>query len=325
MVVRMKIVVFLQKNYFMKHIIIVIYLGCLLCSITYSQSNTFDKNEEIFNSYIQNINNETSLDSLFIKTALYYVNTPYDYSSCNMSEVKILENVNETYYPSGYVSRDESEKLIVNLQEMDCVTFIENCLALYLAVLSDSTSFDMFKQQLQKIRYRNGIINGYTSRLHYTLDWIYDNTSKGIILDKTQQMGGNKLSIKLNYMSNHNQYYEHLINHPTDIQKIKKIEKEISYRSCYYYIPKEFVSSKQLYIKTGDIICFTTSIEGLDVSHMGIAYWENDKILTFIHASKSHEKGKVIVNQQSIHDYCISRKSITGIIVLRLHDSCTNN
>ena len=63
------------------------------------------------------------------------------------------------------------------------------------------------------------------------------------------------------------------------------------------------------------IIAFTTSINGLDVTHTGFAY-QKDGELTFIHASSA--KNKVIIDSLTLSDYCNLQKSSTGIIVAKL-------
>ena len=68
-------------------------------------------------------------------------------------------------------------------------------------------------------------------------------------------------------------------------------------------------------IATGDVVMFTSSIPGLDVSHMGITYWDEDK-LTFIHASTRDKK--VVVNPTTIDAYTKNNKNITGIMIGRL-------
>ena len=44
-----------------------------------------------------------------------------------------------------------------------------------------------FADNLQKIRYRDGVIDGYTSRLHYTSDWIENGVRQGFLEDVTAQ------------------------------------------------------------------------------------------------------------------------------------------
>jgi len=44
------------------------------------------------------------------------------------------------------------------------------------------------RAQLQLVRYRGGIIDGYPSRLHYTTDYWYDNERKGVLKVVTRQI-----------------------------------------------------------------------------------------------------------------------------------------
>jgi len=238
---------------------------------------------------------KTSIDSAMIQAAFYFLNTPYVAGT--------LESPDST-----------KEALVINLHELDCTTFVENCLALSRTLQLLSPDYDSFLRELQKIRYRKGLINGYVSRLHYTTDWIYDNADKGIIEDVTYALGGRKFKPNVYFMSSNPQKYPHLAKDSDAVRQIAVIEKSINARNTYYYIPKKEIARNQSLIKSGDIICFTTAVPGLDVSHMAIAFRRNGE-LTFIHASSTAKK--VIVNQQSLIDYCSMIQNCTGIIVLR--------
>jgi hypothetical protein len=240
---------------------------------------------------------KTTIDSVTIQSALFFLETPYI---------------------AGTLDRAGKEELVVNLREMDCVTLVENCLAFSRTIQSSSPDWDSFVRELQQIRYRNGIIDGYASRLHYTTDWIFDNIGKGIFEDVTNALGGSKFTANVYYMSENYQLYKHLAGDPEAVRQIKQTEQTINARSNYYYIPKREIAQHQSRIKNGDIICFTTSIPGLDISHIGIAYW-NGRQLTFIHASTSAKK--VIVNPEPLIDYCNQIRTNTGIMVLRPIDS----
>ncbi|MCL2649425.1 MAG: DUF1460 domain-containing protein [Candidatus Azobacteroides sp.] len=258
-------------------------------------SSDIYKDEQIFNSYLQKINHikKSSPDSSLIQTALFFLDTPY--------QANTLEG-------------NQDEQLIINLRGLDCMTFVETCMALTRTIRSDNPIFETYKKELQTIRYRDGIIAGYTSRLHYTSDWIKDNQKKGIINDKTKAAGGIILPLQINFMSTNPHLYAHLSTHPEDVKKMRYIENSINKRT-YYYIPKEEIKNIEKNIQTGDIICFVTSTKGLDISHLGIAY-RKDNMLTFIHASTKAQK--VIINPESIADYCHSIKSNKGIIILKL-------
>jgi cell wall-associated NlpC family hydrolase len=233
------------------------------------------------------------VDSSMIRAALFFLNTPYVASTLEVND---------------------DEKLVINLRELDCTTFVENCLALARTLQQAYPDQAGFEQELRQIRYRNGQINGYISRLHYTSDWIFDNVGNGIVEDMTHALGGYKLKPNLHFMSENYQKYIHLADSPEDVQRIATIEREINVRGNYYYIPKQEIPKHQSLIKNGDIICFTTSISGLDISHLAIAYWYKGR-LTFIHASSTARK--VIINPESLSEYCSMIKSNTGIMVLR--------
>ena len=230
---------------------------------------------------------------LIIRTARFFINTPYVGATLEVGD---------------------TEQLVINLRELDCATFMEMCLALSRAVAAGTPDFDSYCRQLQWIRYRSGIVDGYTSRLHYTSDWIADNKAKGIVEDVTQQAGGRPLKLQLSYMSSHSDAYKHLKGHPDRIDFMRQVEERINTSGAYSYIPKQEIHRNRQAIQSGDIIGFTTSTEGLDISHIGIAYWQ-DGTLTFIHASSTAKK--VIINPESLSDYCAGIRSNTGIIVLR--------
>ena len=69
----------------------------------------------------------------------------------------------------------DKEHLIVNLHELDCTTFVETVVALSMCDQQNKRTFKDFCQNLSKIRFRNGKMTDYTSRLHYFTWWGEDN------------------------------------------------------------------------------------------------------------------------------------------------------
>lgn len=222
----------------------------------------------------------------------------------------------ETPYVGGTLEVNAKEELVINLRELDCTTLVENCLALSLTHSSGKDSFETFTNNLQKIRYRKGEINGYLSRLHYSSDWIYENETSGYLKDITQEIGGRTWPLRVSFMSSNASLYPHLKKHPEDIPFLKATEDSINARQ-HDYIPKEEIPACESNIQDGDLIYFVTSIEGLDISHVGIAYRINGR-LTFIHASSKAKK--VIVNPESLSEYCKRSKSNLGIVVCRINN-----
>lgn len=264
---------------------------CAGTFISCAQGTQSDKG--IFESYLNSVPTVDKLcsDILMDETAKFFLGVPY----------------------VGKTLEYEPERLIVNLREMDCMTFVENVLALAEASASGTPSWQIYLEKLQQIRYRDGKIEDYTSRLHYTSDWIYENEKKGLIADITKEIGGVPLAMDVSFVSTHPESYMQLQSHPEYIAVMAKKEKEINSRQ-YYYIPKEEIDKREAQIRTGDIVCFVTSIKGLDISHVGIVHKEGDK-MTFIHASSG--KKRVIINEESLQDYVLGIKKSKGIMVLR--------
>ncbi len=207
----------------------------------------------------------------------------------------------------------KEEQLVVNLRELDCTTYAENCLAIARTVKSGDLTFEKFTGELTKIRYRNGKVNGYTSRLHYFSDWIFENAHKGLIKRVSKEMGNTQYNLEVNFMSTHPESYEQLKNNPGLISEMATKEKEICTRTMYY-IPKENISEQEHLMQEGDIIGITTSIKGLDITHVGLLVKKAGRI-HLMHASSAAEK--VIISEETLEEYLLNSKRATGIMVIR--------
>ncbi len=221
----------------------------------------------------------------------------------------------DTPYKSGTLEVCSSESLIINARELDCLTFLETSIAISKTITSCNLSFDNFKNQLRNLRYRNGIINGYASRIHYFSEWLYENGKNNYISNFTEKSGGIPYDITVNFMSSHPQLYKQLKDDSLLTEEISLIEQRISSSDSLYYIPKEKVKEIENNIKEGMIIGITTNIPGLDISHSGIAVRVNDRI-HLLHASS--DAGRVVISQVPLSDYLMSNKKQTGIIVAEL-------
>ena len=242
--------------------------------------------------------------------------------SCrNKPMEEVLQATAEFFLGSPYVANTlESavdETLIVNLREFDCTTFVENVIALSLAARSNELSFDAFVDELRIIRYRNGRIDDYSSRLHYTCDWVFENQQRGILENISRQLGGTKDTREINFMTSHREAYRQLTSDERMLQKMSLREKIINDRGGFYYLPKEQISAQSDNIPNMAMIAFVSSIDGLDVSHEGFAYRQNGK-LTFIHASSVAKK--VIVQPATLSEYCTSQKLCKGVMVIKIKD-----
>lgn len=211
-----------------------------------------------------------------------------------------------TPYVAGTLEVNDKEKLVINLKEMDCTTFVEY-------VLAQSMNGD-FTRNLQQIRYRNGKIDGYTSRLHYIAEWVENGIRQGIIEDVTAMHSPDRQTLSLSYMSSHPHLYKALKNSPENVKQMAEYEKALTGKSVHY-LPKSKLKAEGLsWIKDGDIIALCTNIPGLDVSHMGIAVYKNGK-LHLLNASSINKK--VEISAVPLSEMLAKSKTNTGIRILR--------
>ena len=217
-----------------------------------------------------------------------------------------------TPYVAGTLEQ-EPERLTVNLHETDCILFVETCLALARTVKSDTPDFQTFCNNIRNLRYRNGRVDGYTSRIHYTSEWIRQAEARGWVKEISRDLSGQNANQRFSFMSTHADRYKQLAGNPADIQKIKEIETELN-RYEYYFIPAGSISAAAPQIHDGDIVGFNTTVAGLDLSHVGMAFFVNGE-LHFIHASMG--KGKVIVESRSMTEYLSDNRSNNGIRIIR--------
>lgn len=219
-------------------------------------------------------------------------------------------------YVEHTLDLDGPEELVLNCDEMDCTTFVEYVLAEALCpVENGDISESTFAQNVVNIRYRNGKINGYTSRLHYISDWINNGVRNGFLEDITARESRDTQKLNLNYMSTHPQEYKQLANSPENVATMKRIEESLNGQTVHY-LPEDKVPYNGLsWIKNGDIIAITTNTPGLDIAHMGIAFYADGK-LTLIHASS--KAGKVVVSTTTLAQMLKDNDKWTGIRVLRM-------
>lgn len=228
---------------------------------------------------------------------------------------KTLLDVAEQFLGKPYVPatlEKTPEALIINLEEFDCFTLVENVLALSLAKHSPEAGLDTYREYLQLLRYRNGVINGYASRMHYFTDWARQATDNGILVNMTEEVGEVQEK-SIDFMSVNRKLYPALATDDKVLTEIVKAEKELN-ENAFYYVPKAKFSSVEDQIEEGDIIAFTSVVKGLDVNHEGFAVRKGGK-LHLLHASLDEKK--VIISKESLQQYLERIKKHSGIMIFR--------
>lgn len=251
-------------------------------------------------------------DSIFIEEII----KRYPSKMFNTTGERMISLANEFLgkeYVSGTLDEHDNEPLFISCSRLDCTTFVETVLAI--ALCDNDDHFPTYCKNLEKIRYRNGIRNDYASRLHYVSWWISDSAKHNIIKEVESPFHTAEQSLDLNFMSCNTEKYRHLKENHETREKIIEFEKPF-HNIQIKYIPKAAIPQIQdnREIKDGDIIAIVTDIEGLDISHVGLASWQ-DGTLHMIHASS--REGKVIRDAEPLYNYLASRKKHIGIRVFR--------
>ena len=190
--------------------------------------------------------------------------------------VRLGESFLGTKYTPGTLEAEGPEHLVINLEELDCVTYVENVLALARIVRARQPTWEAYVRELERIRYRGGELNGYPSRLHYFSEWISDNERLGLVRNVTRDIGGVPLAERIDFMTTHRESYRQLADSAT-FEAIRDIETRLSGQERWY-IPESSLAAAMPRIQNGDLIGATSSIEGLDIAHTGIAVVREDGV-----------------------------------------------
>jgi hypothetical protein len=277
----------------MKRLIILFHLAILCFSAKAQQISCSPENKEAVLAKIKEIGSldNTSYGAYLVAIGKTFIGTPY--------VAKTLEI-------------GPQEQLVITLEGLDCTTFVENVLAFGLLKKEAHPDFESFLRALETIRYRDGKLNGYGSRLHYFSEWISDNEEKGLLRNCTKDLGGNKVARELNFMSQHRELYPFLAD-DANFKAIVAAEENLN-RQNIFVLPREAIEKNEKLIEPGDIIALATTIQGLDVTHTGFAVRMADNRIHLLHASTS---GQVEISDVPLATYLKKIRSNTGIMVAR--------
>jgi Protein of unknown function (DUF1460) len=227
----------------------------------------------------------------------------------------IMQSIAESFlgasYQAGLLDRSDKEKLFISLKEFDCVLFVETVLGLSRNFAQKNYQYSAFTQQVLNQRYRQGILDGYCSRLHYFSDWINDNQKRSNVENITTKLGGITLDKKLNFMSKNYRSYPQLKNQ-NNYDCIQQVEKQLETLPLTY-IPTANIKAIYPQLQGGDIIGVVTNINGLDTTHTGLVYRLPDGKIGLIHASPA---GQVTI-ANDLQKYISKVDKAIGIFVVR--------
>jgi len=145
-------------------------------------------------------------------------------------------------------SPDQKEELVINLDGMDCFTFLD-----YVEALRLSVDIDTFISNLKKVRYFDGEVS-YNKRRHFFTDWV--SGENNTVKDITPDLPGAIM-------------VEKIINRQTDnaswLKNVPQTMRMVNYVPGNK-VDKDFIKLLQ----NGDYIGIYTDSQGLDVTHTGI-------------------------------------------------------
>ena len=220
----------------------------------------------------------------------------------------------------GHTLAGAEEKLTINIDELDCTTFVETLYALSRTTLSGRYSWRDYAHNLENLRYRHGEMGDYSSRLHYMSDWIIDNSNRGNIVDVTSDIACVRYKIKdINFMSTHRNSYVSLKSDDVMLEKIRNFE--IGYRNHRFpYIKKEQLNSKDVrkVVKRGDFVGLVTRTEGLDISHLGIIELDAKGNPVLLDASSRGKK--VMLEPVDLRTQLSKSKDTEGVRIFRMKE-----
>lgn len=218
----------------------------------------------------------------------------------------------EAPYVGGTLDGTGREVCTVDMLRLDCVTLFEVSLNMARIMQLGKDSLEDLVEAVTYTRYRDGILSDYTSRLHYTSEWIDNNIKKGVVVDVTSQLGGIPFVLQLGFMSQNPKYYPALVAEPRYVEVMRSIEQRVNTTSRTI-IPRQSIANIESQLQDGDIIAIATSKKGLDYSHTGMIVRDGDRA-RFLHASSTKKK---VILDGPISEYVGRLESNLGITVLR--------
>lgn len=212
------------------------------------------------------------------------------------SRGELIEQVSQSFLGTPYQantligSATVPEKLVVDFNGVDCFTLLD-----YVHALSQSASKADFIDRLVKTRYKKGKVS-FVNRKHFFSDWFASQPRNA--LDVTAQISPKAVVVhkQLNLKADGGRF----------IPAIGIFERDIT------YIPANALDQSALdAIHSGDYIGIYSKLNGLDVSHVGIAIRIGDQ-LYYRNASSLQRNRKVV--DTHFMDYMHNKP---GIVVLR--------
>ena len=229
--------------------ILIIFLFFFSCSNAGEKKHFFDMtNAEIDLLLTETAKTNKTITERMSLFSEYFLNMPYNLVCAGDGPYALYE-----------------PQPLVNFEETNCMVFCEHVLA-----LSISDSWDNFFNNLQQIRYKDGII-GMRTRNHYTMgDWLPENNW---LLDDVSHKVAGEFTKKVTRTISHKKFFES--KGISDLRYVKP-DREITID----YVPKEALAKVENNYKNGDVLALLFANKSdIFSAHMLMVYKQDSKTI----------------------------------------------
>lgn len=214
-------------------------------------------------------------------------------------------------YNAYSLDRTPQERLVLDLTRFDCFLFVEQLLALVNSrdVASQTEAVETFTDHVLRLRYQGGRVD-YCTRQHYFTRWAEEAERQGYLVNMTRFLpGAVSRQRPLTFLSSHAGSYEPM-GQPRNRACITALEKTLVVHQAY--IPLARFHEALPSLRDGDIFALVTSVEGLDVTHVGLVELGESGV-DAIHAAP----GAGVTRSLDLPAYAAAVEDVIGIMVLR--------
>ena len=207
------------------------------------------------------------------------------------------------------------ETLRINLDAFECVSFIESAIAVARCAFRGEPDELCFTEDLEASRYRGGALGDYASRLHYFVDWIGDNESRGRIENLTTSLGGTPVQRDF-YLITRRELPKAVLEREAlagVTEDLLATERRLSSAS-HDVLRRKSAPEALRVLEDGDLVAFVRERPGLLVHHAGFVYWASGTP-RLLHTSSYHQR--VVITESDLTDYLLRRPERKGVIIAR--------
>jgi hypothetical protein len=204
-------------------------------------------------------------------------------------------------YRANALSSSNPEDLVADLTSFDCVTLIENSLALTHSKGDESG----YRTALVHFRYAGDSVQ-YEKRYHYFSDAM---RQLGYPLLGTQDML-QKFPKSFSFLSN---YLASKQPGQINLALLRSRESELA-KKDFYFTPNALVDRLVPLLESGDLVGLVSKNPAIDFLHTGMVYRKDGKVY-LLHASQEFKR--VMVSKQTLRDYLKTHRQFIGVSAFR--------